>query len=149
MSASGGERASVEVPTSSTGSFDVYLLESTGSPIIVRTGDIIQMIAEGVAGVEYVVPELTVSADPVAANVGGSAVRGSPVRVELRSGGCTYTQEVMADDSGAFLAQFRYTAKPTIVDFGFVYWTSADGNAIFTRYEMAASRIFLPLLINR
>jgi hypothetical protein len=138
--------ASAEVGTSSSGSFDAYLLDNKGSPAIVQTGDTVQMIMEDVAPIQFLVPELTVSADLMAVTVGGRAAPGSPVRVELRSAGCTYTQEVVADDSGAFLAPFRHIASPTIGDYGFVYWNSTDGHAVFTRYEMPAHRIFLPLL---
>ncbi len=149
MRASGEERASVEVPPSSTGSFDVYLLDRTGSPVTVQTGDIVQMIAEGAVRNQFVIPWLTTSADPVTASVEGIVAPGSPARVDLLSGGCTYVQEVVADDRGAFLAPFRYAANPTPGDYGFVYWHSVDGNAVFTRYDMAAARTFLPLLINK
>jgi hypothetical protein len=145
-SASGEERASAEVPTNSTGAFDAYLLDRTGRPAIVQTGDMVRLIMAGVAPIQFVVPGLTASADPPAAAVGGSAAPGSPVRVDLRSGGCTYTQEVLTDDRGTFRAHFDPIAHPTLGDDGFVYWNSPDGHAVFTRYEIARYRIFLPLL---
>jgi len=146
LNPSGEERANVEVPTSSTGSFEAYLFDSTGSPAIVQTGDMVRMLVEGVGPVQLVVPELTANVDLPTAAVGGRAAPGSPVRVELRSGNCTYTQEVLANDDGAFLASFSYIAGLTIGDYGLVYWNSADGNSLFTRYEVPTHHIFVPLL---
>jgi hypothetical protein len=147
-SASGELRATTDIPTNSTGAFDAYLLDRAGQPATVQTGDVVELIVGDATLAWFVVPELTASVNLPTASIGGSAAPGSPVRVELHSGGCTYTQEVLADYAGAYVADFDSVALITAADSGFVYWSSPDGNAVFTRYQVAGYQTYLPFLTN-